>query len=206
MKESLYFRVAACSVLLSTSSLAAGDPASGSDQGPVPIGSPGDWVTPADYPLISRMNARSGITAFKLSIDEKGVPSACEILASSADAALDKATCELLSARARFTPVRDSTGKPVASTYTNRIRWVLPDSPTDVGDGTRTMTIEADVSSSGVIERCRLVQKDELIFKNAPDPCPQWLGTQALKPLPNQQMPRVKLRIKNSLEFIEVEQ
>ncbi|RYF38168.1 MAG: energy transducer TonB [Cytophagaceae bacterium] len=206
MRRILVLTVFAATSLVSNSAFASDAQANGNSQPPMPLGSPGDWVMPSDYPLIARMNAHIGVTAFKLRIDANGVPSACEITESSSHALLDEATCSLISARARFAPAKDEDGQPVASVYPNRVRWVLPNLPADTGDNSRTMTIEADVSSSGVIERCRLIQKDELIFRNAPDPCPQWLGTQAIKPQPNQKMPRVKMRIKTSLEFVEVQQ
>ena len=166
-----------------------------------PLGDPGEWITPADYPWISLMNSSTGNTTFELAIDKEGVPSTCEILASSGDTALDTATCTLIKARARFEPFKDERGRAVPSTYRNRVRWVLPGSPNDQDDGTKSMIIEAEISSNGVVERCRIVQKDETIFGRVADPCPRWLGQQVYEPTSNQMPPRLIMKIKQSVEF-----
>ena len=42
-------------------------------------------------------------------------------------AALDDATCRLISRRAQFDPATDETGARVPGTYTGSVRWELPD-------------------------------------------------------------------------------
>ena len=41
--------------------------------------------------------------------------------------ALDAATCDLVTKRARFDAARDNTGKPVAGTYSNSVTWRIPE-------------------------------------------------------------------------------
>ena len=166
-----------------------------------PLGNPGEWIAPSDYPVISLINGSTGTATFKLSIDTKGVPVDCAILDSSGDVVLDAATCELIRKRARFEPVKDENGRLTPSTYTNRVRWVLPSTTGRPEDNSRAVTIEAEVASNGVVERCRIIQKDEYIFKNVPDPCPQWLGQRVFKPNPNMTVPKLKMRVTQSVEF-----
>ncbi|MGV1683976.1 TonB family protein [Sphingopyxis sp. NJF-3] len=94
---------------------------------PSPATSPGSWVTPDDYPARARRDEREGVVGFRLTVDADGLPSGCDVTASSGHADLDEKTCQLLMERARFTPARDENGQKVASSYTNRIRWQLPD-------------------------------------------------------------------------------
>lgn len=91
-----------------------------------PLGSPGDWVGTGDYPAIALRYNMTGITAFRLTVDTTGTPNRCEIVESSAFEVLDKAACQRIMARARFSPARARAGKPVDGTYANRVRWTLP--------------------------------------------------------------------------------
>lgn len=96
-------------------------------KGIAPVTNPGSWVTPDDYPVRALREEREGTTAFRLTIGKDGLPSDCEITTSSGHADLDARTCELLVARARFSVGRDAAGNPEGGTYSNRIRWVIPD-------------------------------------------------------------------------------
>jgi protein TonB len=51
----------------------------------------------------------------------------CTITRSTGHAALDKATCDLVSKRGRFDAARDGNGKPVAGSYSNSVRWSIPE-------------------------------------------------------------------------------
>lgn len=92
-----------------------------------PATNPGSWVTSDDYPPRALRDEREGAVGFRLSVGVDGLPSGCEVTASSGDADLDNKTCQLLMERARFTPARDESGRKVASSYSNRIRWQIPD-------------------------------------------------------------------------------
>ena len=78
-----------------------------------PVGSSGAWVTSDDYPAAALRDEREGTTGFRLTVGPDGLPTRCEIVASSGHADLDAKTCEVVMARARFTAGRDARGRPV---------------------------------------------------------------------------------------------
>ncbi|MFX9015951.1 energy transducer TonB, partial [Acinetobacter baumannii] len=53
----------------------------------------------------------------------------CHVMGSSGFDELDKATCDLVVRRARFLPARDAGGNAAPSSYQNRVRWMIPQSP-----------------------------------------------------------------------------
>src|SRR3546814_716906 len=69
---------------------------------PRPLGSPGAWVTNADYPSRAMRDEREGATTYRLTITPAGRVSNCEIVASSGHADLDAETCKVVRLRARF--------------------------------------------------------------------------------------------------------
>jgi protein TonB len=80
-----------------------------------------------DYPQSAIRNEEQGTTAVRLSIGPDGRVSGCDITASSGSSALDNATCNILRRRARFTPAKDQAGNPITDSYSQRIRWELPE-------------------------------------------------------------------------------
>lgn len=87
---------------------------------------PASWATTADYPTRELRDGHQGPVRFELTIDAGGRVSRCIVTASSGWADLDRATCDLVSRRARFSPATDSAGNKAAGTYTGTIRWVIP--------------------------------------------------------------------------------
>lgn len=120
-----------------------------------PANYPGAWVTVRDYPKDALRDSKQGTTQFRLQIDAKGLVTGCEIVLSSGSASLDAKTCELMTERARFRPAMDARGKPTTGTYTNRVRWLLPDAvraiPYSPGLLVKSFRIEPD----GTISDCR---------------------------------------------------
>jgi len=90
-----------------------------------PRGNPGSWATDADYPQKALREERSGTTGFRVTVGTDGRVVDCTITSSSGSPDLDDATCKNVTRRARFKPALED-GQPVQSTYTNRIRWVIP--------------------------------------------------------------------------------
>jgi protein TonB len=90
-------------------------------------GNPGTWVTNEDYRPRWIAEELSGTARFTLQIDARGKVTGCTITRSTGHAALDKATCDLVSKRARFDAARDGNGKPVAGSYSNSVRWSIPE-------------------------------------------------------------------------------
>ncbi|WP_374414182.1 energy transducer TonB [Novosphingobium colocasiae] len=87
---------------------------------------PAGWATTADYPTRELRDGHQGPVRFELAIDAGGRVSRCTVTASSGWADLDRATCDLVSRRARFTPAMDTAGNQAAGTYSGTIRWVIP--------------------------------------------------------------------------------
>ena len=93
---------------------------------PQPSNYPGKWLTPSDYPPSALRKGEQALLTFRLSIDDKGRPTDCDILRSYADAKFNDVLCKLLIQRARFKPAHDSSGNPIASYYVNQARFVIP--------------------------------------------------------------------------------
>lgn len=98
----------------------------GPTQDPTPRGNPGTWATPNDYPSRALREERTGTTGFRVTVGTNGRVESCTITSSSGHPDLDEATCKNVSRRARFRPALQN-GEEVQGTYSNRIRWVIPD-------------------------------------------------------------------------------
>lgn len=91
-----------------------------------PIGKPGLWVTPNDYPTSSLRMGHEGVTRFQLAIGTDGKVQSCEVTVSSGHAALDQAACDRLMRRARFVAATGPDGSAIPGTYSSAVRWTLP--------------------------------------------------------------------------------
>jgi protein TonB len=92
-----------------------------------PRGNPGTWATPNDYPSRALREERTGTTTFRVTVGTDGRVVDCQVTGSSGHPDLDQATCANVQRRARFKPATDTEGNPVQDTYSNRVRWVIPD-------------------------------------------------------------------------------
>ncbi|WP_411340782.1 energy transducer TonB [Sphingopyxis sp. J-6] len=154
-------------MLLMTMMLAFGAPQGGAASPPsadlsepgAPATNPGGWVTNDDYPPQAMREEREGVTGFRLTYDNSGLPRKCEIVSSSGHADLDAATCDLVMERALFEPGKDRTGMAVGGTYTNRIRWSIPEGapampgPLPFSDPGR-MTLQYVLDAEGGVASC----------------------------------------------------
>lgn len=96
-------------------------------RGPIPRGNPGAWITSNDYPSRALREERSGTASFRVAVDQSGKVSDCQIVDSSGSADLDEATCTNIRRRARFIPATSSDGQPTVGSYSNSIRWTIPE-------------------------------------------------------------------------------
>ena len=80
-----------------------------------------------DYPPSAQRSGDQGTTAVRLTIGTDGRVSDCSVTASSGSSSLDTATCSIIRRRARFTPAKDQNGGPTTGSFSQRIKWVLPD-------------------------------------------------------------------------------
>lgn len=85
----------------------------------------GSLVTQGDYPEAAAERGESGTTGFTLNVGTDGSVTGCRVTSSSGSSTLDRATCNIMKRKARFTPAVDSDGKPTTDTHNNRIKWVL---------------------------------------------------------------------------------
>lgn len=87
---------------------------------------PGAWITNDDYPPAAIRAEEQGTAGFRLSVDETGAVTDCEITSSSGSVLLDATTCSIMRRRARFAPAEDASGEKIPSTFASRFRWELP--------------------------------------------------------------------------------
>lgn len=95
-------------------------------KGASPRGNPASWATDNDYPTRALREERAGTTGFRVTVGADGRVSSCTVTSSSGSPDLDEATCSNVTRRARFNAATDGEGQPVAGSYSNRIRWVIP--------------------------------------------------------------------------------
>lgn len=91
-----------------------------------PRGNPGSWVTSDDYPSRALREERQGTVGVRLAVDTRGRVSSCTVVSSSGHSDLDSEACRLLERRARFRPAESSSGEPMASTWSSRFVWRIP--------------------------------------------------------------------------------
>lgn len=81
-----------------------------------------------DYPAAAIRAGAEGTTRVSLSIGPDGRVHSCTVTGSSGHTSLDSTTCSLAQRRYRFQPAIRN-GQPVASTYSQSVRWSLPPPP-----------------------------------------------------------------------------
>lgn len=84
------------------------------------------WVSWLDYPSEALRQEAAGSATMVLSLDPVGKVVGCRVVKSSKVESLDKRSCEVLTARANYTPAVNSLGEAAPSTTVERIRWVMP--------------------------------------------------------------------------------
>ncbi len=118
-----------------------------------PVGSPGNWINPDDYPRAALEYEMEGVTGFRLFIDPIGKVDRCQIISGSGFDVLDEATCERLTEQGKFTPARDGKNRAVPDIWTSRVVWRMPytdPQPLREGTGVATLTIDR----LGVVTGC----------------------------------------------------
>lgn len=93
-----------------------------------PISATGDLqhlFRSSDYPESAIAGDEEGFVVVRLTVGTNGRVSNCNVTSPSGSRTLDRATCQVLQSRARFSPARDDHGNPTTDTVTTRIRWVL---------------------------------------------------------------------------------
>lgn len=93
---------------------------------PSPKDDPSHWVLQFGYPSDALRVRAEGVVGYRLNVGPDGKPTQCQVAESSGNDSLDWATCENLMRRASFDSAKDKNGKPLASTYSSRVRWTPP--------------------------------------------------------------------------------
>ena len=91
---------------------------------PVPIGSPGRWAGPMDFPREALGNGSNGRVKFRLDIDATGAAKSCAVLEQTKPVEFGKVTCDILVRRGKFEPALDKDGKPVGSFWISSVVWL----------------------------------------------------------------------------------
>ena len=85
-----------------------------------------DLITAHDYPKGALRRGEQGSTAITMTVSTTGRGENCTVVTSSGSEELDRATCWLVTRRARFRPAIDSSGSPVSGFYSAKFKWSLP--------------------------------------------------------------------------------
>jgi TonB family protein len=80
-------------------------------------------ISADDYPLAALKRGEQGPVYFEVLINPQGRVDSCSILVSSGHKVLDEASCQIVTARARFSPAQDENGRPIYGTYRQLINW-----------------------------------------------------------------------------------
>ena len=88
-----------------------------------PRGNLARFVRYTDYPSASLRRGRQGKVTFRLDLDREGRSTACQVLVSSGDPALDATTCRIMRERVRVEPARDADGNAVVAIWVSSITW-----------------------------------------------------------------------------------
>ena len=92
-----------------------------------PRNNAGSWVTNSDYRQAWVRREYAGTVSFSLSIDANGKVAGCSVTGGSAPQELKDATCSLVSRRAKFNAATDGEGRPTSGSYSNTVRWQIPE-------------------------------------------------------------------------------
>lgn len=134
-----------------------------------PIDPPQSWVAGDNYPPAARSAHVTGTTGFRLDVDAAGKVRECTVLVPSGSGLLDKATCGLLSRRARFNPAQDAAGRRIPGKYVGSFAWAIADTPALLDNWLVVSRIGFD--AAGEVEACSTASQGPAV--TAADPCSQ---------------------------------
>lgn len=79
-----------------------------------------------DYPALALRDGQQGKVTAIWEVAEDGCVEVCRVEKSSGSAALDAATCHMMTAKGRYDPALDAQGKPMRSVDSATFAWNLP--------------------------------------------------------------------------------
>ncbi len=129
-------------LLLAASFASLAPPETASGEGTPPRLRSGS-ISNSDYPSAAIRGREQGSVRIILNISPDGGVTACTVDRSSGSTVLDATACQLAHQRFRFDPGRNAQGRPVASTYSQSVRWVLPGPDVPEADVTQRLPVFA---------------------------------------------------------------
>lgn len=94
---------------------------------PKPRNDTSRWVTTADYRSSWINRELTGVARFRVQVGADGRVKQCTVTSSSGHAELDRATCDLVTQRARFEAARNTKGEKTGGSFSSAVSWQLPD-------------------------------------------------------------------------------
>lgn len=85
-----------------------------------------DWLRWTDYPSSAVARGQQGISMLLWKVDAAGHVADCRAVIPSGLAELDKAGCDAITRRGRYTPALDAAGNAVPSYKVRRVVWSTP--------------------------------------------------------------------------------
>lgn len=150
---------------------------------PCPLTNPGSWISTNDYPPSSLRDGEQGTVAFTLEVDAEGRPTECSIDIPTEYETLNAVTCMLVMERSRFMPSRNEAGEAIASSYSNQVRWQIPDQMAGlITILPHNHEFVVTVEPTGEISDCRIVGYE---FGQLPNEIPADAGEAACQALIN---------------------
>lgn len=125
-------------------------------EAPRPVGNPGTWFSPEDYPPHALENGIEGDVYFTISVDARGLPSNCRVTTGSGDPELDDVACKTVLERARFEPATDANGQPVKGEWSNRVAWRIPEPQFRLAPGAGKMVLALVIEKDGTVSSCEV--------------------------------------------------
>lgn len=140
-----------------------------------------ELISPDDYPVDAVARNAEGRALFQLSVNEKGTPFFCRILESTKEPSLDRVTCDLFMARAKFRPAVDAKGRAVADTYTSAVNWRLSGETADVLPFEPSRTVVAVYFTAGGVSHCDMSYNDVAGPRFNRDQCVESVGQELIE-------------------------
>ncbi len=151
-------------IIMASMLLATAAPASAAKGGQAvfPGNDPTTWFTPKDYPEALKPTAVHGVTNVELFLDDHARPFNCRITQSSGNPLLDKTSCELLFARARFLPAQDAKGVAIPGAFTMPVVW-SPDrnKPKPLPASDVTLTVSQLPKGASPVVMLKQIEKED---------------------------------------------
>lgn len=93
---------------------------------PKPLKDWASYVSAYDYPMSAIASRSQGETYALIDVEVNGQASNCRVIRSSRNEALDKATCKIVTERARYDPAKNSKGESIRAPLYLTFHWELP--------------------------------------------------------------------------------